>query len=42
MWVYLDVSLLRDLIVGWPKKLTKIALTELHPILPGLDKPVTS
>lgn len=39
MWVDSDISLLRGLIVGWPKKLAKIALTKLHPMLPGLDKP---
>lgn len=39
MWVDSDISLLRGLLVGWPKKLASIALTKLHPMLPGLDRP---
>lgn len=39
MWVDTDISLLRGLLAGWPKKLAKIALTKLHPMLPDLDKP---
>ncbi|MDW8083032.1 MAG: acetoacetate decarboxylase family protein [Sulfolobales archaeon] len=40
MWVDSDVSLLRGLLAGWPKKLAKIALTKLHPMLPDFNKPV--
>ncbi|MCI4437971.1 MAG: acetoacetate decarboxylase family protein [Ignisphaera sp.] len=39
MWVDTDISLLRGLLAGWPKKLASIAVTRLHPMLPGLDKP---
>jgi acetoacetate decarboxylase len=39
MWVDSDVSLLRGLLVGWPKKLARVALTKLHPLLPGFEKP---
>jgi hypothetical protein len=39
MWVDSDVSLLRGLLVGWPKKLARIALTKLHPLLPGFERP---
>lgn len=39
MWVDSDISLLRGLLVGWPKKLARVALTKLHPLLPGLERP---
>lgn len=39
MWVDNDLSLLRGLIAGWPKKLAKVALTSLHPLLPPLSRP---
>lgn len=39
MWVDNDVSLLRGLLAGWPKKIAKLALTRLHPMLPALDRP---
>ncbi len=39
MWVDNDLSLLRGLLAGWPKKLSKIAITKLHPLLPPLDRP---
>ncbi|MEM4907151.1 MAG: acetoacetate decarboxylase family protein [Sulfolobales archaeon] len=39
MWVDNDLSLLRGLLAGWPKKLAKIAITRLHPLLPPLERP---
>lgn len=39
MWVDNDLSLLRGLLAGWPKKLAEINLTRLHPLLPPLDRP---
>ncbi|MEM2006705.1 MAG: acetoacetate decarboxylase family protein [Sulfolobales archaeon] len=39
MWVDSDISLLRGLLVGWPKKLARVALTKIHPMVPGLDRP---
>ncbi len=39
MWVDNDLSLLRGLLAGWPKKLAKIVITRLHPLLPPLDRP---
>ena len=39
MWVDSDISLLRGLLVGWPKKLARVALTKLHPLLPGFERP---
>ncbi|MEM4434613.1 MAG: acetoacetate decarboxylase family protein [Sulfolobales archaeon] len=39
MWVDSDISLLRGLLVGWPKKLAKVALTKTHPMISGLDRP---
>ncbi len=39
MWVDSDLPLLRGLLAGWPKKLARIALTRLHPLMPPLDGP---
>jgi hypothetical protein len=39
MWVDNDLPFLRGLLAGWPKKLAKIAITRLHPLLEHLDKP---
>lgn len=39
MWVDNDLSLLRGLLAGWPKKLARVSLTRLHPLLPQLDRP---
>ncbi|MCL7388094.1 MAG: acetoacetate decarboxylase family protein [Thaumarchaeota archaeon] len=39
MWVDNDVALLRGLLAGWPKKLARLAITRLHPMLPALNRP---
>lgn len=39
MWVDTDLSFLRGLLAGWPKKLAKISVTRLHPLLEQLSKP---
>ena len=35
MWVDTDPSLVRGLLVGFPKKLTGISYSRLHPLLQG-------
>ncbi|HID72976.1 TPA: acetoacetate decarboxylase, partial [Candidatus Micrarchaeota archaeon] len=39
MWVDNDLPLLRGLLAGWPKKYAKVAVTRLHPMMEGLDRP---
>ncbi len=39
MWVDNDLSFLRGLLAGWPKKLAKISITRLHPLLEHLNEP---
>jgi len=39
MWVDKDWALVRGWIDGYPKKIAKIAMTKLHPLLPRYNKP---
>lgn len=39
IWVDNDLSLYRGLLVGWPKKLARISITRLHPMLEHLSEP---
>ncbi|EZQ11386.1 acetoacetate decarboxylase [Candidatus Acidianus copahuensis] len=40
MWVDKDWALVRGWIDGYPKKIAKISMTKLHPLLPKYNKPV--
>lgn len=39
MWVDSDLPFMRGLLAGWPKKLAKISMTRLHPMLEPLSSP---
>ncbi|WP_338602697.1 acetoacetate decarboxylase family protein [Sulfolobus tengchongensis] len=39
MWVDKDWALVRGWLDGYPKKIAKIAMTKLHPLLPKYNKP---
>lgn len=39
MWVDKDWALVRGWVDGYPKKIAKVSMTKLHPLLPSYDRP---